>query len=357
MVHNPIKSLSVLVLAVLMASSNINLNSTSAIASDSDDEFWTARELLDFTPILREEVNERCGGKTNEEWTECWWGLQDEWRGRNGIYEATRIFNEQTFVITAINPSEESIRVVFHDEDAIERQMFGTENHYPVVESYIVWLDPEYDQSISYLRHLRNQESAPGMHVIFDSHDTGLESNWWPADEEITITAKDQDISQNTSGSPLHFWVANYPSSVLGQANYTAQCLNSEAYQSGMECQIVYNAQGQFRYLPVETKREIVTSIPATTEPTLESGPAQNPESKSASSPHSENSPQTEPSFGPGSQNIKTTNVTTPNTGEATMDQNDSVEFPWWLGAIFASGIAVLIWLFWPQRQKTSKKS
>lgn len=46
----------------------------------------------------------------------------------------------------------------------------------------------------------------------------------------------------------------------------------------------------------------------------------------------------------------------TPNTGSSTKE-NSSAEFTWWLGAIFALGVVVLIWLFAPKRKKTNKKS
>lgn len=46
----------------------------------------------------------------------------------------------------------------------------------------------------------------------------------------------------------------------------------------------------------------------------------------------------------------------TPNTGSPTGEEY-SVEFPWWLGAIFAVGVITVIWLFIPNHKKTNKKS
>ena len=46
----------------------------------------------------------------------------------------------------------------------------------------------------------------------------------------------------------------------------------------------------------------------------------------------------------------------TPNTGSPT-EENHSTELPWWLGAIFTLGALALIWLFVPNRKKSSKKS
>lgn len=46
----------------------------------------------------------------------------------------------------------------------------------------------------------------------------------------------------------------------------------------------------------------------------------------------------------------------TPNTG-APNGEESSVEFPWWLGAIFIAGLSTLAWLFIPNRKKSSKKS
>lgn len=46
----------------------------------------------------------------------------------------------------------------------------------------------------------------------------------------------------------------------------------------------------------------------------------------------------------------------TPNTGYQTQENNSSVEFPWWLGVVFAIGIATIIWLFIPNRKNRQKK-
>ena len=44
-----------------------------------------------------------------------------------------------------------------------------------------------------------------------------------------------------------------------------------------------------------------------------------------------------------------------PNTGASTVESGSS-ESEWWLGAIFILGLGTLIWLFWPNRQKKSRK-
>lgn len=44
----------------------------------------------------------------------------------------------------------------------------------------------------------------------------------------------------------------------------------------------------------------------------------------------------------------------TPNTGSPTQESS-SVEFTWWLGMIFVTGGAALIWLFIPKRKKSKK--
>lgn len=46
---------------------------------------------------------------------------------------------------------------------------------------------------------------------------------------------------------------------------------------------------------------------------------------------------------------------TTPDTGATTREDSSSVEFQWWLGAIFALGLAALCWLLWPNHPKRSK--
>ena len=88
------------------------------------------------------------------------------WGGENQQqYEALSAFNENSFTITAINPSKNTIRVYFNSENVTAKHM-GSHNYISdISDLFIAQFDVGYSGEVSY--YVRNKVENPHMHLLF----------------------------------------------------------------------------------------------------------------------------------------------------------------------------------------------
>lgn len=394
-----------------------NPENPSAPDSPSEPEktLWTVPELAEYEKIAQAEADAACQDQIGWRRSECLWRYREDRQQEGGIARAYNSFYYHNFFITAINPSTESIRIFFRDQDPSEREMYGIENPHPVTEAFIVWYDPTYQENpeAPFMDYLRAGKTIPGMHVVYDSAALGQEPGFFEANRELELVAKNHDLSQNNS-SYLEYFINNHPMSSYERADYISECINSPDYSPGKECRLFLDQDGQKHYLPDEAlKIEQPSESNSVIEPTSEdpalssnSSNSSNLQSNSATtssailaSLHNPSSDSAATASGSSviayrwlptsiasslSHAITSPKETSKNTSKDTneisssrdhqkqegtsevplsgqLDQGGNKgcasEFPWWLILLVLAADIVIMWLFWPRRQEQNTQT
>jgi hypothetical protein len=127
--------LSVLVAGLFVAS--FRTSQASALYIDNKDYAWySVPELLEYKKEYDREAEEVCGVDSIC-LEELFFSKMDSTELK---FQAFNQLMQQQFVVTSINPGEETIKVLFFDEDAMMRYM-GIHESLRLGELYIGWFD------------------------------------------------------------------------------------------------------------------------------------------------------------------------------------------------------------------------
>lgn len=354
------------ILAILIFGATLSLP-VSALYIDSDEATWyTVPELLEYKTEVDQEKMATCGEDFGCQQEFYFHKMETETK-----FQALERLKQNQLIVTAINPEEEYIKVLFFDEDLMLSRM-GIKETINLNRIYLGWLENDveriYRDGMDPDKYVQNE--IPGAHHIYywqfgDATDNIIQHN-----TETTITAT--GINQNDT----HQIIYNADSrghgfSAYGRFNYS-NCLSEPDYKAGDECRLMFSAEkGQAYYPPRETITDIIAfaeriennTDPDSTNTDLASIDidstglgSTNDEVGSLDTQDNNTTPQLSMN-GPleGNQTLLAENNTpkAPNTGAAANSQN--AEFPWWLGAIIISGITILIWFFRPNHEKPQK--
>ena len=260
-----------------------------------------------------------------------------------------------TFTITSVNPETNSLKAYFRSLDLSTYDRMGRERYNTIKELYLCWLNPEFVVS-NFARTMRQGIDDPSLHVILRAVATVEGGSWFPSDQEVEISAPGAKLIDDVKHTIYYnawFESGNFTNS----AEYST-CFEA-GYQSGMECQLRIRENGDFIYLPYTIETEDNTTNTTENSPestitipdnsTITTDEYNKPIAKQAAINNDVTNP-TDKSSQP---------ISAPDTGfisSSSDDNRDKIVFPWWLGAVFAFGLATLVWLFWPSHKKSSKK-
>ncbi len=248
-----LKLISTFVMATALTSTSIIAPTHASTLSAEHGELWSIEEAKNFYYEVEAEKDQVCGADIN-----CRRDYNYNFLFDNPKYAIAEIYSMTSFMITAVNPAENSIKAYFRDLDNMAMEIDGEEKHYPLNELYIIWLDSDYDRyGISYIDAFRGGFLASGMHPIYQATTESNGENWFPVESEFEIVAPDADITQNES-SMIEFYARFSPSSVLGLNNYST-CFASNDYEPGMECRMMYRGDGSYVFIPFDTTKEDTT--------------------------------------------------------------------------------------------------
>lgn len=359
-----------------------------ARASNSDGTpAWSVNEMIAINYKMESEREAKCGNDAV-----CRDQLYIEQQSRGGISHTLLGYNNKSFLITAVYPDQNRIKVVFHGDDQWLKAIgfnYGT----PIEEIIIAWFeDPtriynngEWADAIvrgdpykgTHLLYAKN------LHGGYDWTDEPTETGefHFPTDEEfeILVNNPNNDLTRNITRK-IHFRAFGYArNNIINNSDHYdySACYNSPDYSPEIGCHLFYDENHRFFYLPYEvlptddyyiyidsnnnnSGDDTVTTTSDTTNSEdnnigdsiiiTPSATGDTPvvENTNASSSVSSN----ESSLATQSSDI------TPNTGEATnTDNHSAIEFPWWLGVVFVLGLTALGWLLWPNRKNLTKSS
>ena len=373
----------ILSLTIGLASIGTRASNASAIYVDTKDNVWyTVPELLKYKEQYDREAEETCGNDSY-----CLEELYFSKMDSGGIkFQALEQLTQQQIIMTAINPGEETVKVLFFDEDMMMKHM-GISEPLTLGEFYMGWFDHGSDRIFNYGIYSDDlfAETLPGAHMIYAQKDNLGDKI--PANQEFEISVAGSNLTANASGVISYAAFADPYFNAMGYFGYTS-CLMEPDYTEGVECRLMFSAEEGYRYFPPrETtfKDKLADSIEIpqakddekeendsveTEETNDETNPEEGSDELEAEKQDNilgqtedtaelalineelNNPPKIEIQ-----QSIITQNIKSPNTGTLTAPcAQKTIEFPWWLAILIVLGNTVLLWLFWPKSPKNPKK-
>ena len=360
------KKLSLISFLTILASS-FGLQVAPVFASGSS-EIWTIPQLIAMQEDVAAETAELCAGDTF-----CEDELYSSHLEAGGKYAALDSFSNMIILITAINPSNSTIRVIFHDEDPMMRWLPEEERRSTLDELYISKFSnrPGIDEAHDIMR---SGYSSDTHHPLFAGTAATNGAGWFTPNIEVELPITNA-ASLLEAPYIIHFAMEADYTNVIGAHDYS-DCLTSPVYKEGMECRVVFDENGWFYFLPFWPGVDLPATItdikegPTSTTDTLELTPDTTTtedlptENTSAEEGYGATDPE-ETSFietplGTTSNiDTPTTIATTPDTGDFTRlgFHAKKTDLPWWIAGLIIANLTLLIWWFLPIRPKSPKNS
>lgn len=239
--------------------------------------YWSVAEMQTASDLINAKREEFCQGDRmcTEELP---WQQMDEF---GGIYRALDPYENIHFMLTSVNPSANTVKFLYHDEDKMLSRMLGETVRHDIASIYAVWVDESlgsitttsnnwlaYGQRAPY--HLGTvEEVEAATHLIFDESETELGAGWFTPNTEREYHVEGESLLDNTNGQ-IHFSfnATEGGGHSHGTLDYSS-CIKSPEYTAGMECKTMFSEDGSRVYLPF-----VATSIP-TNNPTEPSEPTE----------------------------------------------------------------------------------
>ena len=232
--------------------------------------YWSVAEMQTASDLINAKREEFCqGDRMCRE--ELPWQQMDEF---GGIYRALDPYENIHFMLTSVNPSANTVKFLYHDEDKMLSRMLGETVRHDIASIYAVWVDESlgsitttssnwlaYGQRAPY--HLGTvEEVEAATHLVFDESESELGAGWFTPNTEREYHVEDSNLTDNTNGQ-IHFSLnaTEGGGHSHGTLDYSS-CIKSPEYITGMECKTMFSEDGSRVYLPF-----IPTSIDTPTEP------------------------------------------------------------------------------------------
>lgn len=378
-------------------------STTNAFATDIGSEggmrYWTAEQLIKLNDELEAEKDSRCASDLA-----CEREFYDELRMSDSVENnLLDMFNGFRILATRINPSTESVHLLYRDTDAMMRQ-FGETERQILNEFHLVWLDPSMPDPMSDFSYMNNghplfvdeiheNNLSDGVHLLLTKTVAKDGQNWISPNEEVEF-ATDSDVLSSNTTNKIYYAAKIGTWQTHNYFDY-GECLNSPTYRPGMECRYVFYEDFTRGYLPFEVEvaspeapiesteetetsepiskdsqaaeTEIVTSQAAVTSetstaPVISTSIIRVPEYIAVAQPSDTKDTQTnredkeEAKLADSAESANALNNYNPDdyVEVPLAASNKSTEFPWWLLIFAFSGVAIVVFWFMLIRNKMS---
>lgn len=321
------------------------VNPVSAAISDRDTTWWSVPEMIEFSHQVDKEKENLCQGDQacNEEF---FYSMHD----KGDKYRALHNFLETRVWLTSVNPGLETIKVFYFDEDIWLKNM-GVEERADLTHIYFGWFDDWSGQIYNYDRN-QFASGLPGLHTMYRGDEAENGPGWFPAGEEIELSATGSDLANNTSGKIDYAAFADPYFNAQGYFDISS-CLNSPDYEVGEECRLMFSGDQWVSYFPPRNEIEPIANEEPTTSEVNEGG--EQPTLNNLEKPIvlSENTV----AISTNQADQATGTIKAPNTGSITNPcSQKTIEFPWWLMIMIALGDMIVLYLFWSQKTREKCK-
>ena len=353
-----------LISTLTILAGSIGLRTVPVFARESG-EIWTVPQLITLQEEVVAETSRICAGDTF-----CENELYFDHLRFGGKYAALDGFSNMIILITAINPSSSTIRVIFHDEDPIMRWVPEENRRSTLDELYVSKFSnhPGIDEAHDIMR---SGHSGETHHPLFVGAAATNGIGWFASNVEVELP-----ITNATSllEAPyiIHFAMEADYTNVLGAHDYS-DCLTSPAYKEGMECRAVFDENGWFYFLPFWPGAELPATMTATEDPVSEEATSEDTPAEGSTPP--DDTPMegglgaVEPEEGttlvteitPEASSTETTSIsdilpTTPDTGKPTYGFHaKKTDLPLWIAGLIVANFVLLVWWFMPVHRKSPK--
>ena len=359
----------ILTLTISTLAATVSNQAFAAVQYDGT-AWWSVAEMLDFYNRVEQEKVTLCGDDAG-----CTQEFNMTMVERGNKYSALNNLIEGQFWITSINPKEETVKILFFDEDRMLAHM-GIKEEIRLNSFYLAWFDEWRGQIYNFYRPQFISGEIEGLHTVYDSVAEGLDVAHLPAWQEIEIPVPGSDLLLNTSGKLDHAIFGTRGFNSMGYTNYS-DCINASDYEEGAECKLMISGDKWMKFFP--PRAEIVEPEPSTVldAPSIPDETGLTPDTPDTLEPTSSDvtpGPTAELGYGAASDTPESIelpinhtaldNLTkAPNTGAEpypTENHSREINMPWWIIALIAAGIGLIVWWFIPNRKnypKISKKS
>ena len=352
-------------------------NQASAAVRYDGTTWWSVAEMLDFYNQVEQEKADLCGGDT-----ECMQEFDMTMVEKGNKYSALNNLIEGQFWITSISPKEETVKILFFDEDRMLAHM-GIKEEIRLKSFYLAWFDDWRGQIYNFYRPQFISGEIEGLHTVYDSIAEGLDTAHFPAWQEVEISVPGSGLLLNTSGKLDHAIFGTNGFNSMGYTDYS-DCINASDYEEGAECKLMISGDKWMAFFPprAEMAEPDPIATPDTSDTTDDPGepgtitnattgapePAPNEPTDDAPEESGKGSVDTATSESKVASTAYTnSNIPprAPDTGAYPAEVcSREINMPWWIIALILAGNALLIWWFTPNRhhlrqnpQKSPKKS
>ena len=328
-------------------------------------DYWTLDIVAEKAQKYTEDLKMCEGNRECEEYLETAYILAEN------EYSAGQAFSDNYFAITAINPAESTIRVVFHDE-ANRRMMMPGDGEKDVMQNlFLYWWNG--DQS-RWIYAFDGPEYEINRQDIF-VHLGAPGEEWLEPNKEVELKVPDFDFSILKT-SRIFFYARSEKGNASGDRDITT-CMNAIENLDGYECQAVFDWLGNISYQPLKAKIS-TSSIEVPAGPAVDNGLGEGAKAEISTNVMRVPEIRTEVVATSGDTTSEdafanTPEITSENSLEATSDAiistSDTVEvplaagkkeehqFPWWLVVFTFSGIFLILWWFVPIRHRKDQEN
>ncbi len=320
---------------------------TFAMMETNDTSWWTVDEMLSFYKEVQAEKELKCGDNQD-----CKRDFNYSLHERDQKYRALDNFIQNQFWITSVNPTKETIKVLFFGEEMMLKYM-GIDEKVQLEHLYIEWYEDWWGQVYNDdYAHFTN-DYMEGMHKMYAGISSIDGPGWIPAWEETELSVAGSNLSENIQGIIAY--------SIFAEENmYNAQgsydyfnCIHSPDYQEGMECKMYVSGDQWISYFPQEEQDSDKPTV-AQTEPTQPSS-SDKSEQETVMNIQEPNNSDNDPE----SQKLTLLNKTpkAPETGANLEGYENETTMPLWLIILIVIGVMLIVWWFLPtENQKNRKK-
>lgn len=213
--------------------------SATTLPPENERESWSVIELLS----VADEVNERIKGDCNGD-SSCMLSNYETIRSGDDKQATYLKLRERRFIVSSINPSDESFRVIYFD-DSLKNKINGIDESEQINHAIFLWFNEWQMQVNIYFREELFNDDLEGKHILYyaderQSHNQIIFSNL------ITeFQLNEGDISGITNGR-LDYSVGAGPHFDRSETANFSSC----QYELGDECRAMLDNTGMVTYVP-----------------------------------------------------------------------------------------------------------
>lgn len=218
---------------------------------DAGGEYWYIPETLEYKKEVDEMLTEKCA--SSQFFDICYNNKKIYHLIDNGNrYQAVWQLEHMRFVITAVNPRRNTIRMYYTGWNSVSESEKAD-----AVELYLYWLEdgkitPQIDwtKASFYTDKIRNNQDEAGMHVLFAKNEPQVNgSEWMKTGEETRIVLTPSSLTGNSKKQIFYTMINSYGDTYTGFYAY-GDCLEEFGDNESMECRgAFYIKDNAYTYL------------------------------------------------------------------------------------------------------------